>query len=334
MRIYKIIFLAFCFIFSTLHSYATQSEIPQEITYTTYLLNKHKLFIANSPKGIFFAGIQGKDSQNCLLDEEIPLKNGSLKCGIYSFKVHNGKIEETHNLLIQTSFSLKAQEAIYEHPNYPDNKISILFQCSTDSKIQKLLEQMYQKNFSCGSGKELFYEKAKASMQEYIKNANTDKKEAQELLKYSPLEDNVMDTLVYFDDELLVFERSSYLYTGGAHGMPTKQGIILSKSQGLIPIDKNINLNNHQLKTLLWKKYREYLKRLPKETPPPQTYINFEDFKVSDSILLDYDGVIFLYQPYEILPYSYGIIRLKIPLIALKNFEDFKNSVFEYLLKH
>ncbi|WP_104721551.1 DUF3298 and DUF4163 domain-containing protein [Helicobacter mesocricetorum] len=333
MQTDKIILLVFYLMLSTLNSYATQSKSQQETTYTTYLLNKHKLFVARSMEGILFAGIQGENSQNCLLDGEMPLKNGNLKCGIHTFKVRNGKLEEKHHLPIQSSFTLKAQEVTYEYPNHQSNKISTLFQCSTNTEIQNLLKLMYQKNFSCENGQKIFYEEAKISMQKYIKNTNTYHQEIQKSLKHSPLENIVADTLVYFDDKILVFERNSYLYTGGSHGMPTKQGIILSRSKGLINVYKNIDFNNHALKTLLWEKYEEYLKQLPKETPPPtETYVDFENFKISDAILLDYDGILFLYQPYEIMPYSYGIISLKIPLIELQEFEDFKNSAFRHLL--
>ncbi len=64
-----------------------------------------------------------------------------------------------------------------------------------------------------------------------------------------------------------------------------------------------------------------------------QDYIDFENFKVSDVILLDYNGVVFVYYPYEIMPYVYGIIELRLPLEVVEKFGDFSDSVLGYLFK-
>ncbi|MDE5591842.1 MAG: DUF3298 and DUF4163 domain-containing protein [Helicobacter sp.] len=309
------------------HSYKTSKDIN---TYTTYMIYNsklsHILFVASSPKGILYAGIQGKDSQNCVLEKTKPLKNGTLKCGVYSFKVKNGKLEKKYNLTLQESFTLQQQKSVYEYPlqqGKPISTITTSFQCSDDINIQGLIELMYQKKFTCQNGKDLFYKDAENSMQTYIKNADIEHQTVESFLEYNPLEEIVEDSLVYFDQKLLVFEKNGYLYTGGAHGISEKWGVVLSRSEGLINLNEKINLNSQRLKTELWKKYQQYLKDTSYSATEP--YIDFEDFKVSDSILLDYDGVIFVYQPYEIAPYAAGIIELKLPLKHFEKFENFSD---------
>ena len=165
---------------------------------------------------------------------------------------------------------------------------------------------------------------AEESMQEYLKDIGD--LNVEEYLKKFPLEEITEDKLYYFDENLLVFEKMSYLYTGGAHGNHGKWGVVLSKKEGIVELNEIIDLNNLELKQILWEKYQDIAAK-----EKVKDYITFENFKVSDAILLSYDGIVFVYQPYEIMPYVYGNIEIKLPLEVVEKFGNFKDSPLKYL---
>lgn len=315
-----------------------------EIFYKTYCFEKGKLYVAQSAQGILFAGMKNRDSQNsknCEIpsskgleggfnknsnskDSSGALKNGHLKCGEEIFEVKNGEIEGE----VCDSFSLKSQKITYRHSENSPSEISASVLCSKNLEIQNLLELMYHKEFGCANVREAFLPSLEESMQEYLKN--TGGMDAEAYLKKFPIEEIIEDRLYYFDEEILVFEKMSYLYTGGAHGNHGKWGVVVSKKEGIVPLNERIDLNNLELKKLLWEEYQKYLSSTDEAV---QDYISFENFKVSDAILLDYDGVVFVYQPYEIMPYVYGIIELRLPLEAVGRFGNFGDLALGYLPK-
>lgn len=296
----------------------------EDITYTIYRFDKGKLYLAQNAQGILFAGVKNQKFQSCEISPNKVLENGKLECGEESFMIENGKIQD--EVVLEYSFNLKSQEIVYQYSEDSPSQVSVLVLCSNDFKIQNLLELMYQKEFNCTNIRETFLPSLKESMQEYLKN--TEGMEALDYLKKFPLEETIKDRLYYFDDEILVFEKMSYLYTGGAHGNYGKWGVVVSKKEGIIPLNEMIDLNNLELKRLLWEEYQKYLAKVDDAV---QDYIDFENFKVSDAILLGYDGIIFIYQPYEIMPYAYGIVELKLPLEVIEKFGDFSHSALGYL---
>ncbi len=48
-----------------------------------------------------------------------------------------------------------------------------------------------------------------------------------------------------------MFEKMYYLHTGGAHGNRVKLGIVVSKKEGIVPLNERIDWNNLELKKLL-----------------------------------------------------------------------------------
>ena len=231
------------------------------------------------------------------------------------------------------TFSLRSQEIQYQYDPKKfknTNSITINFICSNDSRLQMLLNLMYEQDFTCENGKKIFMEVAKKSFDKYLEAYERgDKQENLEsYLKHSPLEEVTKDRVEYFDEEILVLRRFGYLYTGGAHGMPGEWGIIIAREGELVYLDKILDLNNEELKKILWKTFQDY--RVAHNIDI-QDFASYENFKPSDAMTLDNEGIIFLYQPYELLPYSYGIIELKLPFDVVKPFGDFAHSPLKHL---
>ncbi|TLD86790.1 RsiV family protein [Helicobacter sp. MIT 05-5294] len=307
------------------------------------------LFVANSNEGILYAGNQVLGRCVPLNDAFGKLKNGTLQCKNLSLKVENGTITEAFNdktsqklnLKLLESFRLQSQEVLYQYPKKPKKdsttnaQISTQFYCSKDSKIQESLEVLYGFKFDCQNAQKIFLENAKDSMQKSLESlqdeANIKGKNAiEEYLRTSSFERQDSKFLYYFDENLLVFIDSNYLYLGGAHGMPSELGVILSKNKNeILDLESIMDFQNPKLKKLLWKAYQNYQKTLGEYAP--KDYVLFQDFEVSKVVSLDYDSFVFIYQPYEIMPYAYGFIRLKIPLEQMAEFVQFAKTPLESL---
>lgn len=343
--------MALDFTYQTFLIPTAQAKILNQAADKTSSNPQTLLFVANSKEGILYAGNQAlgrctpllqdkRESQN----EPIALKEGILECKNLALKVENGAIlsalTATQNLKLNLklidSMVLQQQEATYQYPKSSKQaknaSISKQFHCSSDSKTQKILQSVYQKSFNCKNGKEVFLKSAQDCVQNYFKEMlqiNGKEKVANEIEKYlqtSPFEEYNQESLYFFDNNLLVFLKSNYLYTGGAHGISSKWGVIVSKEKGILPLNTMIDSNNAELKSLLWQEYQNYLKSVEAEA-----FVDFESFRVSDAILLDYDSFVFLYQPYEIMPYAYGIVELRIPLEQMEKFGNFAKTPLESL---
>ncbi|CAM3599730.1 DUF3298 and DUF4163 domain-containing protein [Helicobacter sp. UBA3407] len=343
--------MALDFTYQTFLIPTAQAKILNQATDKTSSNPQTLLFVANSKEGILYAGNQDLGRCTPLLqdklesqNEPITLKEGILECKNLALKVENGAIlgaltatqNFRLNLKLIDSMVLRQQEITYQYPkNSKQAKnalISTQFHCSNDSKTQKILQSVYQESFDCKNAKEVFLKNSQDSIQNYFKEmlqTNDKEKVAKGIEKYlqtSPFEEYKGESLYYFDNNLLVFLKSNYLYTGGAHGISSKWGVIVSKEKGILPLNTILDSNNGELKSLLWQEYQNYLKSVKAEA-----FVDFESFRVSDVILLDYDSFVFLYQPYEIMPYAYGIVELRIPLEQMGKFGNFAKTPLESL---
>lgn len=284
--------------------------------YKTYSISNSKLYVASSSNGVLFAGLSGKNPVRCSLDE-VPLKNGVLICDIYKINIKNGNVI---GLELIDSFDLVSNRVAYKYND--QNEISRIVYCSGNSRIQNSLEMLYDRNFDCNSVAEVFMQDVKNSFNEYIKG----KDNVLEFLLDSPIQEKVTEKLFYFDDRILVFLNDSSLYTGGAHGSNWRWGTIVSRDSDVVYLEEIIDLNNIELKEILWEKYEELLKKNKLDYS-----VDFVNFRVSDMMLLDYDGIYFLYQPYELLPYSYGVVAFKLLFSEVRKFGSFDKSQISYL---
>lgn len=332
----------------------------QEFSYQTFSLSDENikalstedkaiaplLYVATSENGILYAGNASFGRCLPLIDkneEFAALKDGMLQCNDLGLKVKDGVITaavtSTQNFTLDLkqlhSMTLIQQEAIYKRPKPKKNGardalVSLRFHCSKDTKTQELLQIMYGEKFDCKNAKAVFDKKAQDSLQHYLEasleeNATNKEKAIEAMLQVEPFENYFKDSLHYFDSNLLVFSRGDYFYTGGAHGMYSQSGVVLSKN-GVVDLEKIIDFDNPQLKDVLWNAYQQFLKE--KETTG---FADFATFTPSKSVLVDYDGFVFVYQPYELVPYSYGIVELKIPFAQMAEFGKFEDSPLSHL---
>lgn len=310
------------------------------------------LFVAKTKQGILFAGNSALGRCTPLIEKDLQtqdsnaLKDGMLQCKNLALKVEDNSITRAItatknsklNLKLINSITLEQQEITYQYPKSKTDStthasVSTQFYCSKDSKIQEMLQTLYQTKYNCKNAQAVFLSQAQDSMQksleEFQQETNLTSKEnaIDEFLKTSSFEQYTGDSLYYFDENLLAFLTTHYLYTGGAHGISNTSGVILSKNNEIIDLEKIIDFNNPELKSLLWEAYQNYLQTIEMK----ESYTDFESFEVSKVVLLDYDSFVFIYQPYEIMPYAYGSVKLKIPLAQMAKFGDFATTPLQSL---
>ncbi|MGH8465012.1 MAG: RsiV family protein, partial [Pseudomonas sp.] len=114
-------------------------------------------------------------------------------------------------------------------------------------------------------------------------------------------------------DGLVIIELSSYLDTGGAHGMPGRGFINYSRQQ-----DKVLTLQDMLVpgqEATFWKTAEEAHKGWLISTGMDKDaeFVKTWPFRQTPHIALTYGAVILKYEVYAIAPYSMGHIELKIP---------------------
>ena len=109
-----------------------------------------------------------------------------------------------------------------------------------------------------------------------------------------------------------LFEISSYVFTGGAHGMPYSEYLIFDTSS-----KKQIQLadmlqtgKKSRFEALAYEAYKQWVKTVDNNL---SSYEKNWPFTLSDNVTLTDKGVDIRYQHYSIGPYAYGMPVLSIP---------------------
>jgi len=131
---------------------------------------------------------------------------------------------------------------------------------------------------------------------------------------------NLMITPDYLGhvNDFELFEISSYVFTGGAHGMPYSEYLILDQSS-----KKQIQLadmlqkgKESRFRALAYDAYKKWISTVDDDV---DTYEKSWPFTLSDNVTLTDKGIDIRYQHYSIGPYAYGMPVLSIPYSKLDN---------------
>ena len=119
------------------------------------------------------------------------------------------------------------------------------------------------------------------------------------------------------DEDLELFEISSYVFTGGAHGMPLSEYLVFdpnTKTQVTLA-DMLQKGKKPYFEALAYDAYKNWVKTVEQEL---SSYEQSWPFSFSDNITLTDKGVDIRYQHYAIGPYAYGMPVLSIPYNKLE----------------
>lgn len=104
---------------------------------------------------------------------------------------------------------------------------------------------------------------------------------------------------VYFvSKNIFVTKQGNYLYDGGAHGNQSDIYENFLNGKKLALKDILLDTKDPKLLDLIWQKVKNL------------AYIKKKDLKISENFAFSPFGVIFVYNPYEIAPYSQGIFEI------------------------
>ena len=108
------------------------------------------------------------------------------------------------------------------------------------------------------------------------------------------------------------FEISSYVFVGGAHGMPYSEYLVFDqKTKKQIKLATMLQSGKKpQFKALAYNAYKDWVKTVDKDV---KNYEKNWPFTLSDNVTLTDKGIDIRYQPYDIAPYAYGMPVLSIP---------------------
>ena len=109
-----------------------------------------------------------------------------------------------------------------------------------------------------------------------------------------------------------MFEINSYVFTGGAHGMPYSEYLIFDQqSKKQIQLADMLQPNKKpRFKALAYDAYKKWVKTVDNDV---KNYEKNWPFTLSDNVTLTDKGVDIRYQHYSISPYAYGMPVLSIP---------------------
>ena len=122
------------------------------------------------------------------------------------------------------------------------------------------------------------------------------------------------------DEDLVVIQIDSYIFTGGAHGLSTTQYINwLPQSDRLLSLETMLLPNKMPaFQNQLKKQHDEWLRQNREAIQNPTSYRKKWPFIQNDNAALLKEGVAITYDPYSIAPYSFGRPTLIVPYKDLK----------------
>lgn len=114
-----------------------------------------------------------------------------------------------------------------------------------------------------------------------------------------------------FTDSLLHIEQSHYLYSGGAHGNYGEFHSYFSWPElKHLHWSNFIEINEKELIAELKKSHAKAMKTNNYNELIEKGYIFDDSLYVHDNFMIKNDSIFFLYNPYEIAPYSEGILKI------------------------
>ncbi len=124
------------------------------------------------------------------------------------------------------------------------------------------------------------------------------------------------DTKQSQTEDFELFEINSYVFTGGAHGMPLSEYLIFDpSSKQQVKLDDMLQKGKKaRFKALAYESYKAWVKTVDEDV------IKYEQswpFTLNDNITLTDKGIDIRYSHYAIGPYAYGMPVLSIPYTKL-----------------
>ncbi len=315
----SVFILLLCFMFA----YAKDGEV----LYRTYNFDdkSFSLHVASSGDGKFlYAGLTGSTHVSCMInnkriffpqDPEAPL-DGTLICN-NALRAHfnRGHIKDVlynnHAIKWQQVEEFRTIQTRIEHRLRKGISIALNPLCSDDKKVQNVFNKLYGIEFTCSNVQQVFERVAEETL-----GTGFDENELYEV--------NFLHRITYFDSQLFVVTEHLGIYSGGMHENKGEGGSVFDRNGNVIDMASLVrNDKIPLLLDILWAKL---------QTISTDFLTTKSEFAFNDNIAISYDGIDFIYQPYELLPYSYGAVHLTLSLIEAAEIFT-QNTPIKYLFE-
>ncbi|WP_299337712.1 DUF3298 and DUF4163 domain-containing protein [uncultured Psychroserpens sp.] len=125
--------------------------------------------------------------------------------------------------------------------------------------------------------------------------------------------------ITYQSPELICIAVNSYLDTGGAHGNTHIKFLNFDAQTGKLLSKEDLILNTDELSKVVEKKLKTEIKANADDQSMEDVFFG-KDFQLPESIGYSDEGLIILYNTYEIASYAQGIIEFTIPFEEISSF--------------
>lgn len=133
-------------------------------------------------------------------------------------------------------------------------------------------------------------------------------------------EKKFMLTPLFFNSRYLSFNLSEYAYTGGAHGMQHNSIINIDRNSGdIITLESFLKKESDSILTAVITSHIKDKLKLQKGASLKEAGFFTDSIPPASNYAITPYGIVFIYNPYEIGPYSMGIVSVFIPEKELKD---------------
>ena len=242
----------------------------------------------------------------------ITVLSSGLLLGALSLSAHAGSLI-SHTEYLEYELPKKIAEKCSARDNCPEIEVKYLntnhgwINTLTNARITHLVVNS-KPNESAPITKKSSPSEVKAAIDGFVNSQFSD------LPQDSVFVYNLMVTPEYLGhvNDFEMFEINSYVFTGGAHGMPYSEYLIFDQqSKKQIQLADMLQPNKKpRFKALAYDAYKKWVKTVDNDV---KNYEKNWPFTLSDNVTLTDKGVDIRYQHYSISPYAYGMPVLSIP---------------------
>ncbi len=235
------------------------------------------------------------------------------------------------------SIQVEKKAHLFDNENKPACKIEIDFiypEDYSDSVVLKTIQGIFNtKTFGAGYGSLSPQEAVDNYISQYVTDYKEIEKDYEEQLKLFNLKDGpeipiysyqktVGTSIPFSNENIISFIANSWEYTGGAHGAGITNANVIDVKTGKLLEEKDIFNDNTQgdITNLILKKLAEnYEVSSPKDLVSAG-FFNVEDIHPNNNFMADDKGITYIYNQYEIAPYSMGVIEVFLPYEEIGSF--------------
>ena len=157
------------------------------------------------------------------------------------------------------------------------------------------------------------------SLEEQINNFNQEYEKFKKDFPDTPVvwEAQIDGEIIYQSDEIITVALTIYTNTGGAHGISTISLVNFNPITGNIITNEALFRDFSKIETLAETSFKKEIKN------NEENYFNPETFTLPKNIGYIEEGVLLLYNVYEIGPYSTGITEVDLPFEEIEDYLNF-----------